>query len=263
MEPLTAFDRLAMCQKPNPRARLRLFCFPYAGGRASAFNSWVDELPLDVRRQIELYSVRLPGREASRTERLFTQLSPILDVLAPIICSYLSLPFVFFGHSMGALISFELARQLRRQRMPEPVHMVVSGHRAPQLPDPHPPIHQLPDLEFLAKVRNLGGTPEEVLQKPELMELLLPIIRADLAVCERYVYITEAPLDCSITAFGGIDDGRVSRRELSAWHVQTGKSFFVRMFPGDHFFIQSAQPHVVRVLGQDLMQVLRRLPQGS
>jgi medium-chain acyl-[acyl-carrier-protein] hydrolase len=252
-----------MCRKPNPRARLRLFCFPFAGGRASAFNAWVDELPQDVRRQIELYSVRLPGREASRKENLFTQLSPLLGVLAPIICSYLSLPFAFFGHSMGALISFELARQLRRQGMPEPVHMIVSGHRAPQLPDPHPPIHQLPDLEFLAKVRNLGGTPEEILQKPELMELLLPIIRADFAVCEGYAYMTEEPLDCSITAFGGTDDGRVSRGELSAWHIQTSKSFFLRMFPGDHFFIQSAQAHVLRVLGQDLMQVLRRLPQGA
>jgi surfactin synthase thioesterase subunit len=263
VKPQTAFDHLAMCQKPNPRARLRLFCFPFAGGRASVFNSWVDELPLDVRRQIELYSVRLPGREASRKEGLLSQLSPLLDVLAPIICSYLTLPFVFFGHSMGALISFELARRLRRQRVPGPVHMVVSGHRAPQLRDPHPPIHQLPDLEFLAKVRNLGGTPEEVLQKPELMELLLPVIRADLAICEGYAYRTEEPLDCSITAFGGTDDGRVSRRELSAWHTQTSKSFFLRMFPGGHFFIQTAQLHVVRVLGQDLTQVLRRLPQGS
>ena len=250
------------CQKPNPKARLRLFSFPFAGGRASTFNSWVDGLPLVIRRETEFCSIRLPGHEATRREDLFTQLSPLLEVLAPVLGSYADTPFVFFGHSMGALVSFELARQLRRRQMPGPIHMIVSGHRAPHLPDPHPAIHQLPDLEFLVKLRDFGGTPEAVLQNPELMELLLPVLRADFAVCETYAYTPEEPLDCSITAFGGNGDHRVSRQELSAWHLHTTKSFSLQMFPGDHFFLLNAQILVSRVLAQDLKQVLRLLPPG-
>jgi medium-chain acyl-[acyl-carrier-protein] hydrolase len=137
--------------------------------------------------------------------------------------------------------------------------MIVSGHRAPQLPDRHVHLHALPDHEIMAKLRSFGGTPEGVLQNPELMELLLPILRADFALCESYVHVSEEPLDCSITSLGGNDDERVSRDELFAWHVQTRSSFSMHVFPGDHFFIQSAQLLVLRVLAQDLKQVLRRV----
>jgi medium-chain acyl-[acyl-carrier-protein] hydrolase len=183
-------------------------------------------------------------------------------VLVPLIAPHLKMPFGLFGHSMGALVSFELARQLRSHGMPGPIHVVVSGHRAPQLPDPHPAIHQLPDLEFIAKLRNLGGTPEEVLQNPELMDLFLPVLRADLAVCESYAYTHQEPLECSMTVFGGNTDSRVSREELAAWHTQTRKCFALRIFPGSHFFLKSAHPFVLQVLAQDLRQVLRRLPRN-
>jgi medium-chain acyl-[acyl-carrier-protein] hydrolase len=182
----------------------------------------------------------------------------MLDSMLPSFQRQSNIPFVFFGHSMGALIGFELARLLRRVGLPGPVHMVVSGHRAPQLPDPHPAIHALNDAEFLARIRLLGGTPEAVLQDPELIDLVRPVLRADFAVCENYVYTAEEPLDCSLAAFGGTNDIRVRRDEVSAWHAQTSKSFSQRMFPGGHFFIQTAQALVLRVLGQDLRQVLRR-----
>jgi medium-chain acyl-[acyl-carrier-protein] hydrolase len=138
--------------------------------------------------------------------------------------------------------------------------MIISGHRAPQLPDAHPPIHWLSDADFLANVRLLGGTPEGILQDPELVGLIVPVLRADFAACENYVYVAEEPLDCSLSAFGGSDDIRVRREELSAWREQTKKSFTLRMFPGRHFFIQEVQALVLRVLGQDLRQVLRRPP---
>ena len=250
------------CKIPNPEARLRLFCFPFAGGIA-LYNSWFDELPPEVRRAIELCSIRLPGHEANLQEALFSRLPPLLNLLVPPVASYRSIPFAFFGHSMGALVSFELARELRRQRMPGPVHMIVSGYRAPQLRDPHPAIHQLPDPDFQAQLRQLGGTPEGVLENPELMELLLPVLRADFAVCENYTYAAEQPLDCSITAFGGNNDAKATRAELSAWQTQTRKSFSIRMFPGGHFFVQTARMLVLRTLAEDLKQVLRRIPQTS
>ena len=138
--------------------------------------------------------------------------------------------------------------------------MIVSGYRAPQLQDPRPAIHHLPDREFLDHLREFGGTPEAVFHIPELMELLLPVLRADFAVCETYLCAAEEPLDCSITVFGGNNDAKVNREELSAWQAQTRRSFSLRMFPGGHFFVQTAQRLVLQMLAEDLRQVLRRPP---
>jgi medium-chain acyl-[acyl-carrier-protein] hydrolase len=229
----------------------------------SAYGTWIDQFPLEVRREIELCSIHLPGRDSNQSEPLFYELSPLLEVLAPVIASYPDLPCAFFGHSMGALISFELARQLRRRRIPGPVHLTVCSYRAPHLKDPHAAIHEMPDAEFRAKLREFGGTPEAVLRDAELMELLTPVLRADFAICGSYSYAVEPPLDCSITVFGGNDDAKVSRDELSAWRAQTAKSFSLRMFPGGHFFLQSAQVLFLRVLAQDLKDVLRRLAAAS
>ncbi|MCA1852371.1 MAG: hypothetical protein LC647_08250 [Beggiatoa sp.] len=163
-------------------------------------------------------------------------------------------PFAFFGHSMGALIGFELARQLRRQHGPSPVHLFVSGRGAPQIPPPEPPIHALPEPQFIAEVQHFNGTPTEVLQHPELMQLLIPTLRADFAVCETYTYTTDAPIDCSISAFGGLQDRKVSRERLEAWRDQSRASFSLCMFPGDHFFLHTAEPLLLETIAQLLLQ---------
>jgi medium-chain acyl-[acyl-carrier-protein] hydrolase len=228
-----------------------------------AYETWIDRFPPDVRRNVEICSIHLPGRVSSHGEPLFDELSPLLALLEPIIVSYNDLPYAFFGHSMGALLSFELARHLRRRDLPGPVHLTVCGHRAPQLGNPHEAIHKMPDHQFRAKLREFGGTPEAVLQNAELIELLSPVLRADFAICENYSYVTETPLECSITAFGGDDDPRVSRDELSEWRDQTTQSFSLRMFPGGHFFPQTAVSLFVRVLAQDLKNVLKRVASAS
>jgi len=146
---------------------------------------------------------------------------------------------------MGALISFELARQLRRQYAPDPIALFVSAYRAPQLPAPSPPIHSLPQDEFVEALRRLNGTPEAVLQDAELMQLLLPTLRADFAICETYTYTPEVPLECPILAFGGLQDREVSRDDLAAWCHQTHRAFKLRMVPGDHFFLHSARASLV------------------
>lgn len=247
-------DSWVKCFKPNPRARIRVLCFPYAGGGASIFRSWSELLPPEV----EACAVQLPGREDQLRQAPFTQLSLLEQTLAQVLEPYLHIPLVLFGHSMGGLISFELARQLRRQRQPTPVHLFVSGHHAPQLPDPNPPIHQLPDPAFVAELRRLNGTPETVLQNSELMEVFLPVLRADFAICETYKYSIEAPLDCPLSVFGGLRDDRVSRDELAAWRSQTSASFTLDMFPGNHFFLESERAIFVRALAQHLQQHLRR-----
>ena len=162
--------------RPTNGAVLRLFCFPYAGGGAAAYRPWSNELPS----QIDVCAVQLPGRETRLREAPFTRIGPLVETLERALRPYCDLPAAYFGHSMGALIAFELARQQRRLGRPGPVRLFVSGHHGPQLPDPHKPLHRLPKDEFVAELRRLNGTPEVVLQNAEIMELLLPYLRADL-----------------------------------------------------------------------------------
>lgn len=237
--------------KPNRRARLRLFCFPYAGGNSFAFRRWQAELPDFV----EVLPAQLPGRVNRLDENAFTDLLQLVECLSAAIFNYLDKPFAFFGHSMGAMISFELARKLRREQASQPLQLFVSGRVAPQLPRRTPPVHDLPEPEFVEELRRLNGTPREVLEHPELMPLLIPLLRADFSVVGTYRYYPESPLACPITAFGGLHDPEVSREDLEAWREQTVSAFSPRMLPGDHFFLQSAEPLILRVIGQHLGHV--------
>lgn len=234
--------------QPNPQARLRLFCFPYAGGGASVYRLWPEALPA----QIEVCPVQLPGREGRMQEAPFTRLVPLVQTLARVLRPYLDIPFAFFGHSLGALISFELARQLRRQVDLSPVRLFMAACSAPQLSNPGPPIHQLPEAAFVAELRRLDGTPELILEDPNLLDLFLPLLRADFELYETYTYLAEAPLDCPLSAFGGLQDRRVDRGALAAWRDQTTGDLSLRMFPGNHFFLESDRWLLLQAVTQDL-----------
>jgi len=249
----------ATCLKQNSVARLRLFCFPFAGGGARTFGAWVADLPPELDRDGELWAVNLPGREAGLADAKFTDLGSLIEALRPRIVPFLRAPFAFFGHSMGALIGFELARSLRAEGLEGPAHMVVSAFRAPHLPDPREPVHDLPDADLVLRLRRLGGTPPEVLREPELMELMLPLLRADLSICETYVHRRGEPLDCSLTVFGGAGDPEVSRKELEAWQPHFRGPFKMYILPGGHFFLQTGQALVLRILARDVSAVLRQL----
>jgi medium-chain acyl-[acyl-carrier-protein] hydrolase len=242
----SAVDRWISFRKPDPKAQLRLFCFPHAGAGALIFRNWSDGLPRDV----EVCPIQLPGRGTRLTEPPFTKLSCLIEALVRALDPLLDKPFAFFGHSLGALIGFELAREIRRQYGVHPVRLFASGGRAPQIPHRAPPIHTLPDNEFLAELRRLNGTPRELLDHKELMAVMLPILRADFALYETYMYSNEPPLNCPISAFGGLQDRRVSASDLEAWRSQTSASFSLRMFPGDHFFLK--EPLLLRALSQEL-----------
>src|SRR5437763_15337105 len=175
--PMIARTPWLVSRKPNPRARVRLFCFPYAGGGDSVFRAWQKGLS----EAIEVCPVQLPGRGARISEPPFTELSPLVRAAAQALAPHLDKPFAFFGHSMGALICFELARHLRKDGGPQPVHLFVSGRCGPQTPR-EPFAGDLPDSEFQEMLRRYNGTPEEVLENRELMELLLPAVRADFAL---------------------------------------------------------------------------------
>lgn len=241
-------DHWVACGRPTSPGRLRLFCFPYAGGAASSFSRWSDALPPTV----QVCPVELPGRGRRQKEPPFTELGPLVRTEVRGILPYLDQPFAFFGHSMGALIGFEFARELRRTYGLSPAHLFVSAHRAPQLPAPDRSTRTLADGELVARLRSLNGTSEDVLAHRELLGLVLPILRADFAVCESYTYSPEAALDCPISSFGGLKDPTASQEELEAWREQTNASFSLQMLSGDHFFVNTARGPLLQALARDL-----------
>ena len=225
-------QRWLLRPRSDAQTSVRLFCLPPAGGAASFYRDWGDALPPGV----EVCPVQLPGRETRLRERPYTRLDPLLEGLVGALAPYLDRPFAIFGHSMGALVGFELARRLRAGAAPEPLLLVVSGHSAPHLPLGHAPLHALPTAQLVEAVRDLNGTPEEVLGNSELRELVLPAIRADFEVCETYVHQPHPPLSCRVVAFGGTGDPLVSRTQLAGWRQHTNGPFAMTMLPGDHFF---------------------------
>lgn len=189
-------------------------------------------------------------------ESPITRLNPLVHEIAEAILPELDRPFAFFGHSMGALIAFELIHHLRKQDQLSPARLIVSGRRAPHLPNTDPQTHDLPEEEFLEELRRLNGTPKEAMDHPELMQLMLPILRADFALCETYVYEGRSILDCPITAFGGLEDNNVSREELAGWREHSSTSFTMRMFPGDHFYLHSAQSLLLKAVSHQLTMTI-------
>jgi medium-chain acyl-[acyl-carrier-protein] hydrolase len=202
----------------------------------------------------------LPGREGRFVEPPFTAMHPLVHSLAASLESRLTLPFAFFGHSMGALVGFELARELRRRRGLEPVHLFVSGCRAPRIPNPHPPIHVLPEDRFLEELQGQYGPASAMLfENAALRALMMPTIRADITLSETYVYSDDEPFHCPISAFGGLHDAAVLYHDLRAWSAHTDGPMNMRMLPGDHFFIKSSRRELLRALSDDLASQLAQL----
>jgi medium-chain acyl-[acyl-carrier-protein] hydrolase len=238
--------------RPNPYARMRLFCFPYAGGSSFLFHKWNQYLPSSV----EICTAQLPGRAARTHEPAFHAVRPLIEALGPAIYPFLEKPFAFFGHSMGAIIAFELTLYLRREYGLLPSHLFVSGRRAPQVARDEPQVYDLPYEEFISELRRLDGTPPEALEHPELMELMMPLLRADFALVDTYNYRPEPPLECGITAYGGSQDQEVSCDELKAWRRQTRSAFRLQMMAGGHFFVQNEPEDLLRSLYSELLQLV-------
>lgn len=229
----------------DPAARLRLFCLPHAGVGASVYHPWSRLLP----RELQICPIQLPGRENRLGERMPARLDELIRGLTDAVEPHLDLPFAIFGHSMGAAIAFELARALRRRNRAAPVRLIVSGGRAPHRPPRLAPLAALPERPFLEAVQERYGCfSDEILQMREMLNLLLPILRADLAMFETYQCIEDAPLDCPISVFGGTGDTTVTEDELTDWRRHTTGAFDLCLLPGGHFFPQESREPVLRAL---------------
>ena len=240
-------------RKPRPRARVRLFCFPYAGGGALFFRDWPSEAP----EEIDVLPVQLPGREQRLRDKPYTRMDPLIDALTQALGHHLDLPFAIFGHSMGSVIGYEVAQRLRRDRGLAPLLLAVSARRAPQLPPRQEEDYKLPDPELCDRLRQMNGTPPEVLDHPELMELMLPLIRADFELNDTYIPAAHPPLECPVTAFGGLGDQEVPRQDLESWGDVTNGPFRLRLFPGDHFYLHRGRGALIGALTEDLLRQLR------
>jgi medium-chain acyl-[acyl-carrier-protein] hydrolase len=234
---------------PRPHApAVRLFCLPYVGGAASVYESWRGGLGDDV----EVCPVELPGHQTRLRERALTRVDALVDALASALTAELDVPYALFGHSLGSLVAFELARELRRRGADEPRALFVSGGPAPRLPRVHPPVHDASEAEVVDRLRSLGGLPDEVLAEPELLRHFLPTIRADFAVFETYSFTPEPPLSCPVVAFTGREDVDVPPARVEPWSAESTGRFEHHVLPGGHFFVHTARTALLDLVRGEL-----------
>jgi surfactin synthase thioesterase subunit/glycosyltransferase involved in cell wall biosynthesis len=230
--------------------KLRLFCFPWAGGGALPYKAWREPLSAVA----AVVPVRLPGREARSSEPAFEQMGPLVQALLEEIRPFLDERFAFFGHSMGAGIAFELARALRNAGLPLPVSLHVSGARAPQYRLHHQPPPEPSLRDFIEELRRLEGFPPSVLNNPELLKLALPPLLSDARLYRSYRYVPGAPLPIPIFAYGGDADPNVTLENLEAWREQTSVHFSSREFEGGHFYLEPSLLALLAILRADVRQ---------
>jgi surfactin synthase thioesterase subunit len=234
-------------------ARLPLFCFPYGGAGASFYRDWSQGLP----DWIEVRPMQLPGRESRFREAPYTRLEPLVAEMTGKIESEPA-PFALFGHSLGALVAFEVARELRRRGRPAPALLVVSGFGAPHLPRERPRVTHLPADEFWREVQAHYDVTPEVMADPMIRELAYPVLRADLEIVETYEYRAEPPFDFPLAAFGGVGDPEATEEQVAAWKDYSRQPVAVRIFPGGHFYVNSSRKDVLATLAATAHGALAR-----
>ncbi|MCC7052728.1 MAG: thioesterase [Gemmatimonadaceae bacterium] len=219
---------------PRPAPARRLVCFPYAGGGVAVYGQWWRALPDDV----EVIGVQLPGREARLSEAPLDSIDGMAGAALPAVAALGDLPFAFFGHSMGALIAFELTLALEAAGGAAPERLFVSSRRAPDERDTHLPVHTLPDAAFLDAIQaRFAAIPDAVRNEPELLELVLPTLRADIRAVETYAPERGRRVYCPVRAYGGASDTHPRPSQLAGWQRAALQPLSVRTFDGDHFYL--------------------------
>lgn len=239
--------------KADGVTKLRLFCFPFAGGVSSYYHAWQSKISQGV----ELCPVMLPGREKLIRQAPVSDIHQLCRTLIDQLAPHTDVPFAFFGHSMGALIAYELALVMHKLSIPLPLHLFLSAFPAPDSMTRPAPIHNLSDSEFKAAIASFNGTPQEVLDDDALMSVILPYLRADFKMVETYTHEHTAPLPIPISVYGGKDD-YLSRNSLARWKDHTLMSWQLHMFDGGHFYLSSFnQFH--QVMNRELIRLMAQV----
>lgn len=238
-------------------ARTRLFCLPHAGAGASAYRGWQQSLGPDV----EVVPVHLPGRESRLAEPPEPDIRRMAARLAePLARRAAGLPYALFGHSMGALLGYELTHALRALGS-APTLLIASGASAPSLPIvTDRPVHLMPEGELIGHVSELAGTPRGVLSHQDLLEMVLPALRADFAACETYVHEARPPLSVPLLVLGGSADPGVPVDSLERWRDHTSGPTTVRVWPGGHFFHHENGEDFVELIAKEMDQARQWQP---
>ncbi|NIM14920.1 MAG: thioesterase [Candidatus Aminicenantes bacterium] len=235
--------------------KIKLFCFPYAGGAAAAFNKWRQYLD----KYIDLRAVELAGRGKRIYDPPYNSIEEAVDDVFNLISEELAKgPYAFYGHSMGGIIAYELAYKIRDNNLPEPLHIFFSGRGAPNIPcEDDEMYHLLPEDEFREKIIELGGTPKEFFDHLELLEVLLPMLRSDFKIAETYEHNGEIkPLDYDITVFIGKEE-EVNAEQMHGWREHTNKVCTIYYFAGEHFFIHDETEQIVRIINNTLLHAYK------
>jgi medium-chain acyl-[acyl-carrier-protein] hydrolase len=237
--------------RPGVPGRERLFCFPHAGGGSAAFHPWVAAFPM-----FDVCAVEYPGRWTRVREPAFTNLRQLVTSIADGLDELLVEPHVFVGHSYGALVAYELARELRRRGIQATEHLFAASARAPHLLPWTEPIRRLPDPQFVAELdRRYGRLPRCVLESVDVLQMVLRIIRADLTAFETYAFYDEPPLRCRITALRGRTDLTLDERSLDGWREHTASGFSSYVLEGDHFFLHASASESSSIIQRELARV--------
>lgn len=240
--------------RPNPKhsPRLRLVCLPYAGGSTSTYVPWAMHLPADV----ELVCVQPPGRASRMGERPHSEMSALVADLAAVFHGIAEKPYILFGHSLGSRVAYEFAQQCQRAGLPPPRLLIASGSRAPHFPVDRRSIHDLPEAEFIDKLRELNGTPEEVLSNEELIKFLIPLLRADFKIADLF-QAAPSRLPCPIVVLAGTEDEEVTEAAVEGWRELSNGQFDVHWIPGGHFFIEQTRDLVLEKVNAAIADVSR------
>lgn len=211
---------------------VNLFCIPFAGGNRYSFQ----QLEKVVGNTLNMITLEYPGRGSRYGEPLLKRLNDLCDDLFNQVAGRLQSPYAIYGHSMGGLLTYLLTQRIRNEQLPLPIHLFISGSRAPSMRRDMPDYHKQPRPEFIKSLRSLGGTTDEILNNSDILELYEPILRADFEAVETYEYESCDPFNIPLTVFNGLSD-RISREQAEAWQRETTFPIVLREFPGDHFFI--------------------------
>lgn len=238
--------------RSKPAAESRLFCLPYAGAGVAVYAPWQRLLPASV----EVVGVHLPGREERLREPAFRDLDRLIDALMDALAPCFDLPYAFYGHSLGSWVAFYLTRRLREARIKLPSRLFVSAARAPHLPSRTPPVHDCPRREFLAHVtERYGEIPPIIRDDREMMDIVLELLRSDMALFENTRYRPGSPLDVPVSAFAGETDNAVTPEEVRAWREHTRSHFSVDVLPGDHFFLKTCTSRLLDRIGSEMLSI--------
>ncbi len=231
--------------------KVNLFCLPFAGGSSYSYDGYKKSAPPDI----NVIPIEIPGRGTRFKEKLLTDIHKITDDIFNQVKEHLQHPYAIYGHSMGSLLGYLLTKKISYEQLPLPKHLFFTGCNGPSVIENEPPRHLLPKDQFISKLKEIGGSPDEILEDDELMRFFEPILRADFQATDTYSYVESTPFEVSITCMIGLKE-KTTDEKVQTWQKETTKRLDIKRFPGNHFFIFNYEREILKIIKSKLYPVL-------